>query len=217
MEELRAGGPADIEALIKDKFDSQERIDSLFGWELASVHATGVKNTFNLYDEANRLKTDLGYLGAFLATQSEALKAGVQLETSSALDMPIIETLEKAGHLKKDIVVLCNGFKDLEYKQYIVDLLHDGFENIIPILDNKEELGFYEHELARRTDRFGDVMHIASAYETKISPDAVDYLERGVNSLQLVREQGSWKIVSLCWDDHAPFNLTDLEPLGGKE
>ncbi len=83
----------------------------------------------------------------FEHVMAEALRAGVQLETSSALDMPIIETLEKAGHLKKDIVVLCNGFKDLEYKQYIVDLLHDGFENIIPILDNKEELGFYEHEL----------------------------------------------------------------------
>lgn len=76
---------------------------------------------------------------------------------------------------------------------------------------------FYEHEVARRTDRFGDVMHVASAYETKISPDAVDYLERGVNSLQLVREKGTWKIVSLCWDDHAPFNLTNLERLGGKE
>lgn len=77
--------------------------------------------------------------------------------------------------------------------------------------------GFYEHEVARRTDRFGGMMHVASAYETKVSPDAVDYLERGVNSLQLVREQGSWKIVSLCWDDHAPLSLAALQRLGGKE
>ena len=77
----------------------------------------------------------------------EALKAGAQLETSSALDMPIIDTLERSGHLNKDILILCNGFKDHEYKQYIVDALHDGFENTIPILDNKEELGFYELEL----------------------------------------------------------------------
>jgi len=76
---------------------------------------------------------------------------------------------------------------------------------------------FYEREVARRADRFGDVMHVASAYETKISPDAVDYLERGVNSLQLVREKGSWKIVSLCWDDHAPFDLTGLRRLGTRE
>jgi len=76
---------------------------------------------------------------------------------------------------------------------------------------------FFEYEVARRADRFGDVMHVASAYETKISPDAIDYLERGVNSLQLVREKGSWRIVSLCWDDHAPFNLNGLERLGSKE
>jgi hypothetical protein len=59
---------------------------------------------------------------------------------------------------------------------------------------------FFERETARRVDRFGSVMHVASAYETRISPDAVDYIERGVNSLQLVREDGSWKICSLCWD-----------------
>lgn len=76
---------------------------------------------------------------------------------------------------------------------------------------------FYEREVARRADRFGDVMHVASAYETKISPDAGDYLERGVNSLQLVRERGTWKIVSLCWDDHAPFELTGLRRLEREE
>lgn len=73
---------------------------------------------------------------------------------------------------------------------------------------------FYEHEVARRADLFGNVMHVASAYETKISPEASDYIERGVNSLQLVREHDKWKIVSLCWDDHAPFNLAGLEQLG---
>jgi hypothetical protein len=59
---------------------------------------------------------------------------------------------------------------------------------------------FYEHELARRVDQFGAVLHVASAYETKISPRAKDHLERGVNSLQLIREGGCWKILNLCWD-----------------
>ena len=76
---------------------------------------------------------------------------------------------------------------------------------------------FYEREVARRADRFGNVMHVASAYETKISPLASDYLERGINSLQLINEHGAWKIVSLCWDDHAPFTLTGLERLSEKE
>jgi hypothetical protein len=67
---------------------------------------------------------------------------------------------------------------------------------------------FFEREVARHVDRYGNVMHVASAYETKISPDAADYIQRGVNSLQLICEDGQWKICSLCWDDHAPFNLT---------
>jgi hypothetical protein len=73
---------------------------------------------------------------------------------------------------------------------------------------------FHEREIARRVDRYGGVMHVASAYETKIAPDAVDYVERGVNSLQLICESGDWKIISLCWDDHAPFSLTGLQQRG---
>ena len=78
---------------------------------------------------------------------------------------------------------------------------------------------FHEREIARRADRYGAVLHVASAYETKISPTAVDHLERGVNSLQLIRENGRWKILSLCWDTAASFSLDGLRPLhdGGDE
>ncbi len=67
--------------------------------------------------------------------------------------------------------------------------------------------GFYECEIARRADRYGKVFHVASAYEAKVSPSAVDCIARGVNSLQLIWEDGGWRIVSLCWDDHAPVGL----------
>ncbi|GIV44257.1 MAG: arginine decarboxylase [Bacteroidia bacterium] len=77
----------------------------------------------------------------------EALKNDIHLETSSAFDMPIIEHLEKKGMISKDIFILCNGFKKHMYMQYIVDLIHDGFQNLIPILDNKEEFNFYNNEL----------------------------------------------------------------------
>ncbi|GAB4424486.1 MAG: decarboxylase [Bacteroidia bacterium] len=77
----------------------------------------------------------------------EVLKNNVQLETSSAFDLPMIDSLNRSGHLSKDIMVVCNGFKDYEYKQYIVDMIHDGFHNIIPVLDNREEFNFYHSEL----------------------------------------------------------------------
>ena len=70
---------------------------------------------------------------------------------------------------------------------------------------------FFEREIARRVDRFGNIVHVASAYETRISPDAVDYIERGVNSLQLVHEDGSWKICRLCWDDQASARAENMQ------
>lgn len=82
-----------------------------------------------------------------------------------------------------------------------------GFRNMAEeLMEVGAFTSFHESELARRTDRFGDVVHIASAYETRVSPTAVDHLERGINSLQLIREDGRWKIVSLCWDVSAPFS-----------
>ena len=77
----------------------------------------------------------------------EVLKNHVHLETSSAFDLPIIQSLYKSGDLSKDKLIICNGFKDLEYKQNIVDLIHDGFKKITPILDNKDELNYYQNEI----------------------------------------------------------------------
>jgi arginine decarboxylase len=77
----------------------------------------------------------------------EALKNDIHLETSSAFDMAIVEALEKRGLVKKDVMVICNGFKREPYMQYIVDFIHDGFTNIIPVLDTKEEFNFYASNL----------------------------------------------------------------------
>ncbi|MBX3101496.1 MAG: arginine decarboxylase [Bacteroidetes bacterium] len=77
----------------------------------------------------------------------EALKNDIHLETSSAFDIPLIEALEKKGWVKKDVLIICNGFKTTQYKQNVVDLIHDGFTNVIPVLDNKEEFYFYDDEL----------------------------------------------------------------------
>src|SRR5690606_35803691 len=75
------------------------------------------------------------------------LKNDIHLETSSAFDMPMIDSLERAGTVTKDITVICNGCKTYQYKQYIIDMIHDGFKNIIPVLDNKEELQLYDDEI----------------------------------------------------------------------
>lgn len=74
----------------------------------------------------------------------EGLKNDIHLETSSAYDIPIIKQLHKTGLLGKDRMIVCNGFKRPLYLQHITDLINDGFENTIPILDNLNEINHYK-------------------------------------------------------------------------
>ena len=61
---------------------------------------------------------------------------------------------------------------------------------------------FYEVEIARRIDLFGNIAHVWSAYEARRSPDDAEPERRGINSIQLFRdaEQG-WRIVAMIWDN----------------
>ncbi len=69
-------GAAELKALNEATFEQHPKIDALFGWQLAAVHKAGIKKTFELYEEANGLKTDLSYLSTFVENYADALKAG---------------------------------------------------------------------------------------------------------------------------------------------
>ncbi|MBP5412538.1 MAG: arginine decarboxylase [Bacteroidales bacterium] len=69
----------------------------------------------------------------------EVLKNDVHIETSSAFDLNIIQALYERGLFEKDNYIICNGFKKMQYIEGIVELLNDGFINIIPVLDNMKE------------------------------------------------------------------------------
>ncbi len=74
----------------------------------------------------------------------EALKNDIHLETSSGFDIYIIEELYNTGLIDKDKYIVCNGFKRPLYTQKISDLINQGFENTIPVIDNKREIDRYE-------------------------------------------------------------------------
>jgi arginine decarboxylase len=94
----------------------------------------------------------------------EALKNEVHIETSSAFDIPIIENLFEAGKISKSTYIICNGFKRPQYIENICNLLEEGFENVIPILDNKFELDEYDRNITRKI-RIG--IRIAAEEEPK--------------------------------------------------
>ena len=94
----------------------------------------------------------------------EVLKNKVHIETSSAVDIDIVEALKREGKLPKDAYVLCNGFKRDQYIKNITHLINQGDTNCIPIIDNYEELNL----LTEGTNRpFQVGIRIASEEEPK--------------------------------------------------
>lgn len=91
----------------------------------------------------------------FSFVMDEALKNDIHIETSSAYDIPIIRALEQKGKINKDIYILCNGYKREGYIKGIIDLVEDGFTNVIPILDNMMELQQYEKLYSKRKIKIG--------------------------------------------------------------
>jgi arginine decarboxylase len=77
----------------------------------------------------------------------EALKHNINLETSYAYDIEIINQLYKRRKINKDIFIICNGYKQKAYTSRIAKLINSGFKNVIPVLDNKEELQAYKRSV----------------------------------------------------------------------
>jgi arginine decarboxylase len=76
----------------------------------------------------------------------EALKNDIFIETSSAFDLNIIQSLLETNQISKDITIICNGFKRPQYIQNINQFINEGFENLVIVFDNKNELLNYEFE-----------------------------------------------------------------------
>ena len=80
----------------------------------------------------------------------EALKNDIHLETSSAYDIHIINALYDGGIIDKDRYIICNGFKRPQYVENIAQLVDDGFENTIPVIDNKEEVELLDAAIEKK-------------------------------------------------------------------
>ena len=64
---------------------------------------------------------------------------------------------------------------------------------------------FFEVEIARRIDVLGNIAHVWSAYEARSAPGDAVPERRGVNSIQLYKdEQGHWRIIAMIWDNERP-------------
>ncbi len=113
---------------------------------------TQIKKARNLFTKA--MKT-CGYRGKYVycyCTKSshfsyvvkEVLKHDVEIETSASFDIDLIRRLFEEEFIDKETIIVNNGFKTREYAEKISSLINEGFENVIPVLDNKLELEYFE-------------------------------------------------------------------------
>lgn len=73
--------------------------------------------------------------------------------------------------------------------------------------------GFFEREIARRVDSFGNVAHAFSTYESRHDESEAEPFSRGINSIQLLRDGARWWVVTIFWDFERPDNPIPAEYL----
>ncbi|MCG8474752.1 MAG: arginine decarboxylase [Cytophagales bacterium] len=102
----------------------------------------------------------------FAFVMREALKNDIHLETSSAFDIDLIEKLHKEDKITKQHYIVANGCKMPDYVQKLAGLIHNGFENAIPIFDNYMEPEQFDETL-KKPCKVG--IRIASEEEPKFT------------------------------------------------
>ncbi len=75
-----------------------------------------------------------------------------------------------------------------------------------------KQSGFYEREVARRTESFGRVTHVFSTYESRRAPEEEPFA-RGINSIQLFHDGARYWLVTIFWDFERPDNSIPEEYL----
>ena len=68
-----------------------------------------------------------------------------------------------------------------------------------------EGSGFFENELHRVTERFGDVVHIFSTYDSRRKADDPEPFSRGINSFQLRYDGTRYWVINIFWQSENQF------------
>lgn len=87
------------------------------------------------------------------------------------------------------------GARALTVEEYI--------ERSSPFLEKE---GFFETEISRQTDTFGQIAQVFSTYESRHTLDDEKPFARGINSIQLMNDGTRWWIVTIFWQNEDPKN-----------
>lgn len=78
-----------------------------------------------------------------------------------------------------------------------------------------QKSGFFEHEIARRTEKWADIAQVFSTYESRHAAQDPKPFERGINSFQLTNDGHRWWIVTIFWQGEDSGNPIPKDYLEG--
>lgn len=65
--------------------------------------------------------------------------------------------------------------------------------------------GFFENEIGRTSEVYGNIAHVFSTYESLREGESEPFM-RGINSFQLFNDGNGWRIVNVYWQAETPDN-----------
>jgi len=101
----------------------------------------------------------------------------------------------------------------ISHRQNAVNAVNFTLDEFIELADrNSQKHSFQEIELHENIELFGNIAHVFQVYVSKSGNEKNSH--RGINSYQLVYDNGRWWIVSITWDIETPKNRIPSKFLG---
>jgi hypothetical protein len=91
--------------------------------------------------------------------------------------------------------------------------VEDYISNSGPFL---EKDGFFETEIGKRTEQFGNIVQVFSAYESKRAVTEEKPFMRGINSFQLWYDGKRWWVITILWQSESKDNPIPEKYIGTK-
>ena len=78
--------------------------------------------------------------------------------------------------------------------------VEDYITNSGPFLEKE---GFFETEIGKKTEQFGNIVHVFSTYESKRTLKDEKPFMRGINSIQLWYDGKRWWVITIFWQSES--------------
>nr|WP_299214918.1 hypothetical protein [uncultured Allomuricauda sp.] len=164
-----------------------KRLKSLLLFLLLGVTAFAQESNTNAYPLQADVQTLDGILKAYYDVISGPAEQPRDWERDTSLHHP-------------DALITITG-KDKNKNPYISTQTLSEYHKSFGV----PKKGFWEYEISRETQTFGNITHVWSTYETKEEKNG-SVTQRGINSIQLYHDGTRWWILSWMFDSERTDN-----------